>query len=151
MPVFGQGSFDVITFASGLTSKTIKDWSRGKAAYGIYIQKSIPILVLNLGSSWALDVYINILLESKEKRRSFLEGDPNSLTVSLYLVSAADALVRAVRSLVLPPEEMLRIKEACFDQVSRYQSKDECFIEAELLLNQTNSKTLRRKAGMQAF
>ena len=151
MPIFGPGSFDLIFFASGLKPKAIRDWAKGKAAYGIYIEKSIPILAFNLGSSWALDMYINILLESKNERRNFLEGDPNNLTVYLYLVSSVDAVVRAVRSLILPSDEMLRIKEACFDQVSRYPTKDECFIEAELLLNQMTSKALRRKAGMHSF
>lgn len=151
MPVFGQGSFDLITFASDLKPKAIKDWTRGKAAYGVYIEKSIPVFLLNLGPSWTLDVYLNIFLESTEVRRLFFEGDPKNLGVHLYLVSSADAVVRAVRSFELDPREMLRLKEACFDQLSSYPSKDECFIEAELLLNQMDSRTLRRKTAMHAF
>lgn len=151
MPVFDQGSFDLITFASDLKPKAVKDWTRGRAAYGVYIKKSIPVFLLNLGSSWILDVYLNIFLESTEVRRLFFEGDPKNLGVHLYLVSSADAVVRAVRSLELNSQEMLRLKEACFDQLSSYPSKDECFIEAELLLNQMDSKTLRRKTAMHAF
>ncbi|MFO7875705.1 MAG: hypothetical protein R6U55_03880 [Desulfovermiculus sp.] len=151
MPIFDQGSFDLMTFASGLSSKAIKDWQKGKAAYGVYIEKSIPVLVLNLGSSWTFEVYLNLLLESEEQRRLFFEGDPQNLGIHLYLVSSADAVVQAARSLQLASEEMLRIKEACFDQVRHYPSKDECFIEAELLLNQMNSKTFRRKIAMHPF
>ncbi len=151
MPIFGQGSFDLITFASGLKPKAIRDWTRGKAAYGVYIEKSIPVFLLNLGSSWTLDVYLNIFLESTAERRLFFEGDPKNLGVHLYLVSVTDAVVRAVRSLAFDPQEMLKIKEACFDQLSSYPSKDECFIEAELLLNQMDSQRLRRKTAMQAF
>lgn len=151
MPIFGQGSFDLITFSSGLKPKAIKDWTKGKATYGVYIEKSIPVFLLNLGSSWTLDVYLNIFLEPTTKRRMFFEGDPKNLGVHLYLVSATDAVVRAVRSLRFDPQEMLRIKEACFDQLSSYPSKDECFIEAELLLNQMDSKTLRRKTAMHVF
>jgi hypothetical protein len=151
MPVFDQGSLDLITFASDLKPREIKDWARGKAAYGVYIEKSIPFFLLNLGSSWSLDVYLNIFLESSAQRRQFFEGDPENSGVHLYLVSSSDAVVRAVRSLELTSGEMLRLKEACFDQLSRYSSKDECFIEAELLLNQTDSRMLRRKTAMHAF
>jgi hypothetical protein len=151
MPIFDQGSLDLITFASDLKTKEIRDWARGKAAYGVYIEKSIPFFLLNLGSSWRLDVYLNIFLESSAERRQFFEGDPENLGVHLYLVSSPDAVVRAVRSLELASGEMLRLKEACFDQLSRYSSKDECFIEAELILNKTDSKMLRRKTSMHAF
>lgn len=151
MPVLDQGSFDLITFASGLKSKAIKDWNKGKGSYGVYIEKSIPVFLLNLGTSWTIDVYFNVFLEPAEKRCHFFEDDPGTLSVHLYLVSTDNAVVRAFRSLELDPQEMLRLKEACFDQITCYSSKDECYIEAELLLHQMDSKALRRKTNVHTF
>jgi hypothetical protein len=151
MPVLDQGSFDIVTFAAGLGPKAVKDWHKGKAAYGVYIDKGIPVILFNLGASWTFEVYLNIHLEAEDSRRRFFEIDPGSPRVDLYLISSEDGVIRAARSTALDTKEMLRIKEACFDQLTRYASKDECFIEAELLLNQADSRTLRRKASMRGF
>ena len=151
MPLLRQGSFDIMTISSEINPRLIRDWQKGKAAYGVYIEKSIPIFLLNLGSAWTVDVYFNILLESKEDRQRFFEGDPKDLQVHLYLVSLNQGVVQAFRALDMESKEMLRLKEACFDQVSRYASKDDCFVEAEVVLNQRDSKTMRKKTAMHSL
>lgn len=149
MPVLNQGSFDIFAFYSGLSGKEVKDWLKGKARYGLFLEQSIPVFLLDLGKTWSLDVYFNMFHESEDTRKHFFEGDPGSNRVALILASYPEPVIQAVRTLHIDPGLMLRIKEACFDQLSRYRSKDECFVEAEMILEQHNSKALRAKAEMQ--
>lgn len=149
MPVLNGASFDIFAFYSGLREKETKDWLKGKVRYGAFIEQSIPVFLLDLGKTWSLDVYFNMFHESEETRKPFFEGDPRSNRVALILASYPEPVIRAVRSIRVDPDLMIRIKEACFDQLSRYRSKDECFIEAEMILEQYDSKALRAKAAMQ--
>jgi hypothetical protein len=149
MPVLNQGGFDIFAFYSGLTGREVKDWLKGKARYGVFIEQSIPVFLLDLGKVWSLDVYFNMFHETEATRQAFFEGDPGSSRISLILAAYPEPVIQAVRTLRIDPDLMLRLKEACFDQLSRYRSKDECFVEAEMILEQHNSKALRAKTAMQ--
>lgn len=149
MPVLNQGSFDIFAFYSGLTEKEVKDWLKGKARYGVFIEQSIPVFLLDLGKAWSLDVYFNMFHETESTRKPFFESDPGSNRVAIILAAYPEPVVQAVRTLRIDPDLMIRLKEACFDQLSRYRSKDECFIEAEMILERYDSKALRAKAAMQ--
>lgn len=147
MPVLNGPSLDVFAFYSRLSTREIKDWSKGKIKHALFVEKSIPFLLLDLGRSWTLEVYLNIHQESEEDRQEFFQGDdPQQSGVGLILVSSPEAVVQAVRSIELDSRIMLRLKEACFDQLSRYGSSEECFVEAEMILQGHDSRTMRKNS-----
>ena len=63
MPILNGPSFDIIAFYSGITRGNITNWLHGQILPGVYVEKSIPIFILDLGKTWRLDVYLNILWE----------------------------------------------------------------------------------------
>lgn len=148
MPVINGPSFDLIAFFSDLTKQEINDWLKGKVTYGVFIEESIPVFLLDLGKSWQLDVYLNIHQENEDVRKQFFEGDPNQTRMILTLVSYSEAIVKAIRTIGIDPVNMLRIKEACFDQLSKYSSKETCLEAAENILNNSGGKQLRKKTKM---
>ena len=42
----------------------------------------------------------------------------------------------------------MELKEVCFDQLSKYSNKDDCFMAAEKILQAKDSKALRKKVEM---
>ncbi|MFW6178613.1 MAG: hypothetical protein ACOC43_09650, partial [Desulfohalobiaceae bacterium] len=133
MPVLNGPSLDVFAFYSGLAFKEIKDWSKGRMRMGLFVEKSIPFILLDLGRSWSLEIYLNMYQESEESRQQFFQGDPQETGIGLVLVSFPDAVVQCMRRTGLDSRLMLRLKEACFDQLTRYASSEECFVEAEMI------------------
>jgi len=148
MPVINGSSFDIIAFFSNLTDKEQRDWLQGKAGYGLYIENSIPLFLLDLGRAWSLDVYLNILQEDEDIRKNFFEGDPHHTQVILTLVSYSDAIVRGIRTIAIDPDIMIKLKEACFNQLTQYPSKEQCHRAAEELLARYDGNQLRSKAEM---
>jgi hypothetical protein len=148
MPIVNGSSFDIIAFFSNLKDREQRDWLKGKAGYGVYIENSIPVFLLDLGKSWSLDVYLNILQEKEDIRKAFFEGDPNKTQIMLTLVSYSDTIVRGIRTIVIDPNIMLKIKEACFDQLSNYASKDACQQAADKLMAHYTAKQLRTMAAV---
>ncbi len=146
MPVINGPSFDLIAFFSDLTKQEINDWLKGKIAYGVYIEESIPVFLLDLGKSWQLDVYLNIHQENEDVRKQFFEGDPNQTRMILTLVSYSEAIVKAIRTIGIDPVNMLRIKEACFEQVLKYPSKEACQKTALKILSKYSADKLRAKS-----
>lgn len=148
MPVLNKASFDIIAFFSGLTPRDQRDWLKGKIRYGLFVENGIPIFLLDLGKIWSLDVYFNMHQEKEELRKEFFEGDPGQTQINLTLVSYTDTIVQGIRSIEVGQKFMMALKEACFDQLSRYSNKDDCFLEAEAILQATDSRSLRKKAKM---
>ncbi len=148
MLVFNGASFDIIAFFSGLTKRDRKDWQQGTARYGLYVENDIPIFLLDLGKTWSLDVYFNMHQEQEELRKKFFEGDPGHTEISLVLVSCPEAVVQGIRTIEIEAKFMMALKEVCFDQLSQYSNKDDCFLTAETILQDADSKALRKKAAM---
>jgi len=146
MPVLNGPSFDVIGFYSNLSSKKIRDWQQGKLRYGVFIQEGVPIVLIDLGRIWRLDIHLNILQESHEVRRAFFEGDPETTSVHLALASHPSVVILAKRAFQLDPALMMRIKEACFTQLSAYPSAEECSRVIDRIYAHHDSRTLRKKA-----
>ena len=71
VPVFNGPGFDIIAFYSDLTQADIDVWLTGQLLHGIYVEQSIPIFILDLGKTWSLDIYLNILAEPEQFRRRF--------------------------------------------------------------------------------
>ena len=63
MPVINGPSFDIIAFFSDLTKQEINDWLKGKIRYGVYIEESIPVSLLDLGKAWKLDIFLKFNLD----------------------------------------------------------------------------------------
>jgi hypothetical protein len=143
IPVLNGPSFDIVAIYADLTQAQIDDWIKGEAQYGIYIESRIPVFILDLGKSWSLDVYLNILRENEKTRRRFFEGDPTHTEMHLTLVSFEDAVVQAIRTIAIDPNIMVQIKEACFHKLSKYSTIVECQDIAEGILDKFNSATLR--------
>ena len=148
MPVLNGASFDVIAFFSGVTDRDRKDWLKGKVKYGLHIENGIPLFLLDLGRTWSLDVYFNMPQEKEAHRKSFFEGDPAQNSITLTLVSYPEAIVQAVRGIDIDPAFLMALKEACFDQLSNYTNKDDCFLAAETILQANDSRSLRKKTAM---
>ena len=148
MPVLNRASFDIIAFFSGLTPRDQRDWVKGNIRYGLYVESDIPIFLLDLGKTWSLDVYFNMHQEKEEHRKEFFEGEPGFTKVNLTLVSYTDTIVQGIRTIEVGQKFMMALKEACFDQLSRYASKDDCFLAAETILQSADSKSLRKKTKM---
>ena len=148
MPVLNGSSFDILAFFKGLTEKDTREWLKGKVRYGLHVQNGIPVFLLDLGKTWSLDVYFNMHQENEDLRKAFFEGDPAHTQIMLALISYSDAVVQGIRTIGIDPEVMMALKEACFDQLSRYSDKDDCFLEAETILQSNSSKALRKKAEM---
>jgi hypothetical protein len=146
MPVLNGPSFDIIGFYSNLSSKKIREWQQGKLRYGVFVQDGIPIVLIDLGRIWRLDIHFNILQEPHDVRRAFFEGDPEATRVHLALASHPSVVVLAKRSFQLDPSLMMRIKEACFTQLSAYPSAEECSRNIERIYAREDSRTLRKKA-----
>lgn len=146
MPVINGSSFDILAFFSNLTDKEQKDWLKGKARYDVYIENSIPVFLLDLGKTWSLDVFFNILQENEDIRKNFFEGDPNHTQISLILVSYSDSIIRGIRTIAIDTDIMLKLKEACFGQLVQYPSKEACQKAAEVILDKYNADQLRKKA-----
>ncbi len=145
MPVLNGASFDIIAFFSGLTEKQKNDWLRGKIRYGLYIENDIPMFLLDLGKTWSLDFYFNMHQEREELRKLFFEGDPGHAKIILTLISYSDAIVQGIRTIGIEPKIMLALKEACFEQLSIFSDKHDCFLAAEAILHGNSSKALRKK------
>jgi hypothetical protein len=142
-PILNGPCFDIIAFYSGITQADIDDWLHGQILHGIYVEKSIPIFILDLGRNWSLDVYLNILGEREKFRRKFFEGDPNDTKMHLILTSFPDTIVQGIRTIAIDPNLLKDIKEACFHQLSRYGSKEECQEAAEEIMDKWSSQALR--------
>ena len=143
MPIFNGPSFDIVAFYSNITQDQLDDWLKGEVQYGIYIENQIPVLILDLGKTWSLDVYLNIIREDEETRRQFFEGDPTHTEMHLILVSFEDAVVQGIRTIAIDPNIMVQIKEACFHQLSKFSSKEECEEAAEKILDKYSGPVLR--------
>ena len=143
MPILNGSSFDIVAFYADITQEQLDDWLKGEVHYGIYIENRIPVLILDLGKSWSLDVFLNILREDEEGRRQFFEGDPKHTEIHLILVSFEDAVVQSIRTIAIDPNIMAQIKEACFNQPAKFSSKEDCQEAAEKILDKYNSATLR--------
>jgi len=143
MPVLNGPSFDIVAFYSDITQAQLDDWLKGEVQYGIYIESRIPVFILDLGLAWSLDVYLNILREDEETRRRFFEGDPEHTEIHLILVSFEDGVVQGIRTIAIDPNIMGQIKEACFQQLSKYSTIEECQDTAEGILDKYNSAMLR--------
>jgi len=148
MPVLNGPSFDVIAFYSDLSHREVRDWQEGRLRYGVFIQEGIPILLLDLGKTWRLDIYLNIFREPSESRRPFFEGDPESTDVHLALASYPSVIVMAKRSIRIDPSHMMQIKEACFTQLSAYHSAEECSCVIDRIYARYDSKALRQRARL---
>jgi hypothetical protein len=146
LPVLNGPSFDVIGFYSDLSSKNVKEWQQGKLRYGLFVRDGIPIVLIDLGRTWRLDIHFNILQEAHDIRRAFFEGDPEATGVHLALASHPSVVVLAKRSFHLDPSIMMRIKEACFTQLSAYSSAQECSRAIDRIYAREDSRTLRKKA-----
>ncbi len=146
MPVINGSIFDIMAFFSDLTDKEQQDWLQSKADYDVYIKNNIPFFLLDLGSSWSLDVYLNILQENEDVQESFLGSDQYHPKINLILISYPDGVVQGVRSVDIDLDTMLRIKEACLDQLVQYTSKEACRKEALKILARYNGNQLRAKA-----
>ena len=72
------------------------------------------MFLLDIGSSWSLNVNINIHLESGDDHDTFFEGNPDSTNVILTLTSYPDMVVLAIGTIKIHPRHMAVIKEACF-------------------------------------
>jgi hypothetical protein len=68
---------------------------------------------------------------------------PEHTEIHLILVSFEDAIVQGIRTIAIDPQIMAQIKEACFHQPSKFQSKDDCQKAAEGILDKFSSTTLR--------
>jgi hypothetical protein len=143
MPVLNGPSFDIIAFYSNLTQEKIDDWLQGKIMHGVVVERSIPIFVIDLGKSWRMDIYLNILLEDEELQRKFFEGDLDQATIHLTLVSYSDSIIQGIRTIAIEPDLMSQIKEACFRQISVYKSAEECQDVAEEMMAKWSSEDLR--------
>ncbi len=62
MPVINGLSFDIIAFFTDLTKQEINVWLKGKIRYGVYIEESIPIFLLELGKAWQWMSFENSIL-----------------------------------------------------------------------------------------
>ena len=148
MPVLNGPSFDVIAFFSGLRDRDRKDWLKGRIKYGLHVENGIPLFLLDLGRTWSLDIYFNMLQENEEHRKEFFEGEMKHTRISLSLVSYPEAIVQSVRAIDIDPEFLMALKEACFDQLSKYANKDDCFLSAETILQANDSRSLRKNTSM---
>jgi hypothetical protein len=111
--------------------------------HGVVVERSIPIFVIDLGKSWRMDIYLNILLEDEELQRKFFEGDLDQATIHLTLVSYSDSIIQGIRTIAIEPELMSQIKEACFRQISVYKSAEECQDVAEEMMARWSTEDLR--------
>lgn len=146
LPVINGCSFDVMAFYSGLTKAEIKDWTRGKAKYGIYVERSISVLMLDLGKAWTQDVYLNILHEDQGTRKPFFQGDSKHTKMHLILASYPEAVVRGIRIVAIEQGKMRVIKEACLTQLTTYDSVQTCNEVAHSILDKFSSELLRKMA-----
>ncbi|MFO8032685.1 MAG: hypothetical protein R6U22_09095 [Desulfohalobiaceae bacterium] len=146
MPILSGPSLDIFAFYSRLSTREIKDWSKGRIRQALFVEKSIPFLLLDLGRSWSLELYLNMHQESETDRQEFFQGDPQQTGMGLILVSCPEAVVQAVRRIEPDSRLMLRLKEDCFDQLTRYASSEECFVEAEMILQRNDSRSMRKNS-----
>ncbi|MFP4672802.1 MAG: hypothetical protein ACOCY5_04900 [Desulfohalobiaceae bacterium] len=147
MPVLNGPSLDVFAFYGELVFREIKDWAKGRIKSRLFVEKSIPFLLLDLGRSWSLELYLNMFQEREQVRQDFFQGDPQQTGMGLILVSYPEAVVQAVRRTELESSLMLRLKEACFDQLTRYGSSEECFVEAEMILQHYGPAEMRKQSS----
>lgn len=124
-PAIVGASLDVWGFLANLTSEEVKAWRKGKMAYSLFCQDDIPILIIDVRGLATFDLPVNFLLEPEDKRREFLESEPEANLVTFVLCDWPEGNVRAIRAVGLRPEIIQAIKEACFNQVSRYRSASE--------------------------
>ena len=143
-PVLNGPCFDIIAFYSGITQADRDDWLHGQILHGVYVEKSIPIFILDLGKTWSLDVYLNILGEREEFRKKLFEGDPKHTSMHLILTSFPDTIIQGIRTIAIDPNLLKDIKEACFHQLMRYGSKEECQEAADGIMGKWSSQALRR-------
>ena len=148
MPVINGPSFDIIALYSGLSTREVKDWQDGRLRYGVFVQEGIPFLLLDLGKVWELDISLNMFGESRESRRAFFEGDPETTEVHLVLASYPSVVILAKRTVRLDPEDMRRIKEACLTQLSAYPSAQACRRVIDRISAAYDSTAMRKRAGM---
>lgn len=146
LPVLNGSSFDIIAFLANITRQEIDDWLKGEARIGLYIKKSIPIVLFDLGRSWSFDIYLNILQENEDVRESFLGSDNYHPKTILTLVSYSDSIVQGIRTIDIHFDLLLKIKEACFEQALKYPSKEACQKIALKLLSKYSADKLRAKS-----
>lgn len=115
-------SFDVICWASGLSSFEVKQWRKGRLHYGVFIQDDIPFFLVEFPvAKWNFDVSIDILAEKERGRdyETFLNGQGNM--VNFFLVDAITNNIKAMRMIGIAHETATEIKTACRNQLFRYR------------------------------
>ena len=62
----------------------------------------------------------------------------------LILTSFPVTIIQGIRTIAIDPNLLKDIKEACFNQLTRYGSKEECQEAAERIMDKWSSEVLRR-------
>ena len=144
-PVLTGGGFEVFCFYGGLTRAETEGFATGAMRCGVYVEDAIPVLVLEIEDFGGLEVAFNIFAESEEKRRAFFEEDPQAATARLILCDHPAAVVRAVRTFHPGIKTMSRIKQACFDQLSRHDDVSRCFAAMARIYDTISPEDIRSR------
>ena len=123
---FNGPSFDILMCSSGIEHRHILEWTSGEIFSSAVVVSFVPFLYIKIGKAWNICLPFNILHQEEEIRRNFFESDPSANIVTLILADFPDPMVRVIRITALDLGKLGVIREACFDQLSVFQSAEEC-------------------------
>jgi len=126
-PVLVGGGFEVFFFYGGLSREEVQGFATGAISCGVYVEDSIPVLVLDIEHFGGLEVAFNIFVEPEDKRRQFFESNPAGGTAHIVLCDHPGSVVQAVRLIRPGTQAVSEIKKACFDQLHLYKNLTQCF------------------------
>lgn len=149
-PVLDDASIALVAEVADPNPSEISAFSRGSLRYGLHISNSIPIILLDIPDLATFDSYLNLHLESQDKRDAFLDSEPMANMMQCYLVDGASGILRGIRVLGTEHQFLRDIKEACFNQLSTYPDAASVARAAKSLIDRHSTDDLINAARMYA-
>jgi len=125
-------SFDALCCMDGPTSKEIKTFRDAFMRVYVKVVDCIPLIAVSyLGDPWTWDISLSVVGMSDMEAAQFFEPGNQ---VNMFLIDRRTRILKAIRTIGLPPEAAAEIKEACRAQLTRYSNQRELQTEIDRIL-----------------
>lgn len=122
--IFNSASFDILHCIPKVNKYDISDWKHVLIECGIFVDEDIPFLAFRFGNhqiytdklSFSVPLYIRLI------SNAYHWLDTEDYVVNLYLISANDRKVKAIRVIDLSWEASVLLKATCRLGYYRYKN-----------------------------
>lgn len=141
MIYFDKASFMFAMGMPNITPQEAKAAKKGEFTYSVFIEESIPFLIVKFKNAFAMDASFNFL---KTENKEFIEADEANL-VTLILADSATKILKGFRVCGFHPATMKLIKDACREQVNVYKSHKEVDVALDRIMREYTTDEMYAK------